>query len=594
MIKKYNLYVFLFINFCSVFAQTQTDIEKILFKGEDYYKNGNYQEAIMQFNECVSGLKKSTNSPLLGRVYNNLGNTYSQIGKSEAALSNYLLSLDISKQTNDSLSLSKTYKNIGTLYEEQRDFEKAMEYYNRSFEIAKIKNDLYLMADCHNNMGIVYEQKGDYKKALELYSNALKIYKIKGDEQRISMVFNNLAIVHKYLKNYPEAIKNYKAALILSEKLGDQFMLAANQTNLGNVYALTGDYKKSLEMCSLANENAKAIDAKEIIIESYEGISIAYEKLHQFQEAVKYRKLYEQEKESFINLERANLLAEMQIKFEVQKKETEIELLNQESKIKEFKIKEQATILIKKNYQIIAFLISFFGLFIISYFWWKNQKLKNTVANEKIIKETEEHERIRIAKDIHDDLGSGLTKINFLSEIISQKAANSSEIRNNSEVVKETSKRMIENMRDLIWALNPENTTIANFLARMREYSTDYLEDYPIEIFNNFPENPPQTPIFKEAHRELFMIVKEALNNIVKHSNASAVNFAVKLDTDFLEFSIQDNGTGFNLEQIKNGNGLKNMKTRLQTLEGTCIVVTKPNEGTKIEIKVSLLKLIKR
>lgn len=592
--KKYSILLFLLLNTFIVFSQSKPTAENILQYGEELYSKGNYHEAILQFKKCVTSFKTSGNNQLLAKTYNNLGRALSQTGKSEEALSNFLSSIVISKQRNDSLSIAKTYKNIGALYEEQKDFVKAMQYYNRSFELAAQKNDSLLMADCQNNIGVVYEQQLKYKKALQMYSNALEIYKSKADEQKISMVFNNLAIVHKYLKNYPEAIKNYEAALIISEKLGDKFMVAANQNNLGNVYALTHNFQKSLELCKLANDNAKAIDAKEVIIESYDGISTAYEKLNQFTNAIKFRKLYELEKDNFINKERSGQLAEMHIKYETQKKVDEIKLLNQEGRISDLKIKEQEFLITKKNHQMTAFLLFIIGLIIIAYFWKKNQKLKNILASEIIIRETEENERLRIAKDIHDDLGSGLTKINFLSEIILQKTEHLPEIRNNSEAVKETAKKMIENMRDLIWALNPDNTTIANLLARMREYSTDYLEDYPIEIQNHFPENLPQTAITKEAHRELFMVVKESFNNIVKHSQATKVSFTAKIETDYLRLEIKDNGVGFNDNTAKKGNGLCNMQSRLESIEGICTIISNNVNGTEINVALPLRKIIKK
>lgn len=591
--KKYLISLLLLQISFFVFSQSKLTAENLLNQGEELYSKGNYQEAILQFEKCAAIFKKSGDKQLLGKTYNNLGRALSQTGKSEEALTNYLLSLAISKQNNDNLGIAKTYKNIGALYEEQKDFVNAMHFYDYSFELAKKKSDLLLMADCQNNMGVVYEQQTKYKKALQMYSKALAIYKSKGDQQKISMVLNNLAIVQKYIKNYPEAIKNYEAALILSEKLGDKFMVAANQNNLGNVYALTGNYIKSLELCKLANANAKAIDAKEVIIESYDGISTANEKLNQFTEAIKYRKLYELEKDNFINTERSGQLAEMHIKYETQKKIDEIKLLNQESKIKELKIKEQKFLITKKNHQMTAFLLLIIGLIFIAYFWKKSLNLKNMMASEKIIKETEEYERFRIAKDIHDDLGSGLTKINFLSEIILKKAEHLPEIRNNSEAVKETAKKMIENMRDLIWALNPDNTTIANLLARMREYSTDYLEDYPIEIQNYFPENLPQTAITKEAHRELFMVVKESLNNIAKHAKATKVFFTAKITLDYLELSIKDNGVGFNIETDKKGNGLRNMQSRLESIDGICTIISNNANGTEINVTVPLQKIIK-
>jgi signal transduction histidine kinase len=591
--KNYFILLLLLLNTFFIFSQTKASAESFLIQGEALYSKGDYQKAILQFKKCVTPFEKSGNNQLLAKTYNNLGRALSQTGKSEEALTSYLLSMAISKQSKDTLSMAKTYKNIGALYEEQNDFAKAMEYYDNSFELAKKMNDLSLMADCQNNMGVVYEQKFKYKKALKMYSNALEIYKSKGDEQKISMVFNNLAIVHKYLKNYPEAIKNYKAALILSEKLGDKFMVAANQNNLGNVYALTYNYSKSLELCQLANENAKAIDVKEVIIESYDGISTAYEKLNQYTNAIKYRKLYELEKDNFINTERSGQLADMHIKYETQKKLDEIKLLNQEGKIRNLKIKEQNFLITKMNHQITAFIVFILGLICIAYFWKKSQKLKNILTNEKIIRETEEQERLRIDKDIHDDLGSGLTKINFLSEIILQKTEHLPEIRNNSEAVKETAKKMIENMRDLIWALNPDNTTIANLLARMREYSTDYLEDYPIEIEYEISENIPQTPINKESHRELFMVVKESLNNIAKHSSATEVYFRVKISMDALLLSIKDNGQGFDAETDKKGNGLRNMQSRIETIGGKFTIISKKGQGTEINVTVPLQKIVR-
>lgn len=592
--KAYFIVLLLGVNVFFVFSQTKEAAENILQYGEVHYSKGNYKEAIVAFKKCEVIFKKSGDKQLLGKTYNNLGRSFSQIGKSEEALKNYLLSMSISTQNKDSLSMAKTNKNIGALYEEQNDFVKAMLYYNRCFELAKHKNNLLIMADCQNNMGVIYEQQLKYNKALQMYSNALEIYKSEGDEQKISMVLNNLAIVHKYLKNYPEAIKNYEAALILSKKLGDKFMVAANQNNLGNVYALTGNYTKSLELCQLANANAKEIKAVEIIIESYDGISIAYEKLKQFPDAIKYRKLFELEKDNFINSKRSGQLAEMQVKYETQIKIDEIKLLSKEGKIRKLKIKEQESQIERNNYLLLVFIVLLTSIFIVWYSWNSKQKLRNKLVEERIIHKTEEHERIRIAKDIHDDLGSGLTKINFLSEIIVQKTEHLPEIRNNSEAVKETAKKMIENMRDLIWALNPDNTTIANLLARMREYSTDYLEDYPIEIQNFFPENLDQTPINKEAHRELFMVVKESLNNIAKHSKATKVYFTTKMELDFLQLSIKDNGVGFNVDKVKKGNGLLNMQSRLESIDGICTIISNNASGTEINVAVPLQKIIKK
>lgn len=591
--KQYLLLVLVFFQFVFCFSQQESVVAGFLKNGVEAYSKGNYEQAIELFKKCIVLSKQTKNTKILSNAYNDLGNSYTRTGKSELALTNFLLSIEIFKQNKDNINVAKTYKNIGALYAEQKDFVSAMQYYENAFEIAKRIENKGLMADCLNNMGVVYEQQIKYNKALDVYSRALKIYKLEGDQNKISMVLNNLAIVYKYLGNYPKSIMHYEEAIGLSKMMGNKFMVCANQNNLGNVYALTGDQLKSLELCQLANANAKAIDAQEVIIESYEGISTAYEKLHQYPNAIKYRKLFEAEKDNFINSNRSGQLAEMQVKFETQKKMDEIKLLRQEGKIRDLKIKNQNFQITKKNNLIIAFFLLLFAMAITAYFWKSKQTIKNKLIQEKMIWDTEEHERLRIAKDIHDDLGSGLSKINFLSEIIFQKTEHLPELRNSSEAVKETAKKMIDNMRDLIWALNPENTTLANLIARMREFTSDYLEDLPIEPIFSIPDNISQSPINKESHRELFMVVKEALNNISKHSKATSVFFDIVINDDIFLISIKDDGIGFNWDINPNGNGLRNMQSRISAIGGVFNISARNGQGTEISVLVSLNKILK-
>jgi len=587
------LFLIIFLWHSSNFAQSKTTLDLAFDRGIDYYNKGQYQKAAIQFEKCVQLSKKEKNIKFVGKAYNNLGNVNSQIGKSEESLRYYLLSMDISKQLHDTLTIAKISKNIGALYEEQKDFKTAMQYYEKALTLAKSKQDKALIADCFNNMGVVYEQQMQYSKALEMYSQSLSIYKTQQDSERISMALNNMAIVLKYLKRYPESIAKYQEALAMAQKSNDTFMVAATQNNLGNVYQLIGNYKKALALCQQASINAKAINAPEILIETYDGIALSYEKINQFEQAILYRKKYEAEKEKFINTNRSEQLIEMQTKYETKRKEDEIVVLHQKEKIKNLVLLEQQLQIDRRNELLIANVLLLLGLLTLAYFWRSRQRLKEQINKEKIIRETEELERLRMAKDIHDDLGSGLSKINFLSELIFQKTATLPEVRSNSEAVKETAGKMIENMRDLIWALNPDNTTLANLVSRMREYTTDYLEDYPITLLYEIPENLPQSAITKESHRELFMVVKETLNNIGKYAHATQIVFTVILTASNLIISIHDNGVGFIINYKSKGNGLRNMKNRLEALGGNFTVISEKGKGTKIVVNVPLDKIIK-
>jgi signal transduction histidine kinase len=575
--KQYLLILLLLLQAATVFPQAGAQSQQLLDQGIAAYAKGNYNDAIPLFKKCVAGCRAQANINMLGRAYNNLGNALSRTGKSEEALKCYQLSIEASGRIKDNSTIAKTSKNIGALYAEQKDFELAMQYYTTAMAYGRLLKDDSIIADCFNNIGVVYEQQFKFEEALESYQRALAIYRLANDEVHIAITLNNLSIVYKCLKDYPQSIKNYEASLALSEKLGDQFIVAANRNNLGNVYALTGNYKKSLELCRQAYEGAKAINAKEIIIEASGGIADAYEKLGQYRQALKYRVLFEQEKDSFINTERSAQLADMQVKYETTQKEGELKLLRKDKKIKQLEINDQLLRIQKRNRLLAGFLFVIVSLFVIAYFWRKSQKLKNRLEGERLVRDTEEQERLRIAKDIHDDLGSGLTKINFLSEVILQKTQNMPDIKSNSEAVQETARKMVENMRDLIWALNPDNTTLANLIARMREYASDYLEDYPADLHFTIPDGLPQDTISKESHRELLMVVKECLNNITKHSGATKVSFKVSLADELLAIEVTDNGAGF-IKGNAPGNGLRNMESRLAAIRGGISITSVPGK----------------
>ena len=207
------------------------------------------------------------------------------------------------------------------------------------------------------------------------------------------------------------------------------------------------------------------------------------------------------------------------------------------------------------------------------------------MKREKIIRETEEQERVRIAKDIHDELGSGLSKIKFLSELATTQLEGKQHLQTSLRSISETSVHLVENMRDLIWAMNPENTTLDNLVARIREYAHDYLEEFPMEVDFDIPEHIPARRISKEVNRNLMMIVKEALQNIVKHASAKCITIKIELEPKF-SLTIEDDGAGFNTTIATEGNGLKNMSARGLQLGTVVKFHSTPGKGSKVDLEL--------
>jgi signal transduction histidine kinase len=208
-----------------------------------------------------------------------------------------------------------------------------------------------------------------------------------------------------------------------------------------------------------------------------------------------------------------------------------------------------------------------------------------TMQKEVLEKQTAlENERSRVASDMHDDLGSGLTKIKYLSDIPLQ----SEKVYENLPKIKSIASDLVENMSEIIWALKEENDTLENLLTYIKKYSAEYLEDNQIDVKINIPEEIPLLMVKGDIRRNIFLSVKEVLHNVVKHAEAHQVEIKISTENT-LEIILQDDGKGFDIEKVTKGNGLKNLKKRWDKLDGNFEIISK--EGTQVRFSILLHKL---
>lgn len=177
-----------------------------------------------------------------------------------------------------------------------------------------------------------------------------------------------------------------------------------------------------------------------------------------------------------------------------------------------------------------------------------------------------EEERNRIAAEMHDDLGGGLTSIKYLSQKMLRKLTDKDPVRE-AHKINDHAQLLVTNMGEIIWAMNSGFDTLENFTAYTRRYAYEYLEEHEIKIDFQLMGNPTDIGFSGEKRRHLFLVVKEALHNVVKHANASNVIIKISLDNS-LNLVVSDNGQGFDQHTISDGNGLKSMKTRIEKLDG--------------------------
>ena len=216
------------------------------------------------------------------------------------------------------------------------------------------------------------------------------------------------------------------------------------------------------------------------------------------------------------------------------------------------------------------------------YFQQKLEKQKSILEKKQAV----EKERTRIATDMHDDLGAGLSRIKFLSETIGIKKQLQQPIDEDIVKIKEYSHEMIDKMGEIVWALNEKNDTVSDLLAYARSYSVEYLSQNGIACTISAPEFFPSDFVTGEFRRNIFLTLKEALHNVVKHSRASAVSIKLSVNNG-LAIEIHDNGIGFDKTNIRIfSNGITNMKKRMAEIKGEFRISNE--QGTLIKIKAPL------
>ncbi len=202
-------------------------------------------------------------------------------------------------------------------------------------------------------------------------------------------------------------------------------------------------------------------------------------------------------------------------------------------------------------------------------------------------REVMEKERNRIARDMHDDIGSELSKISITCEHLKDQFKSKADVIKDLDIIKESTGSIVNNIGNIIWALNPINNTLDGLLGYLREYTFDYLEMHKLAVNFDIPDTPENNLITHEARSHIFMVVKEALHNIVKHARATMVTVHVSLASNKLVCSIGDDGQGFCInENNRLGNGLRNMRQRLVECGGTLTIQSQPGKGTSLLLNV--------
>jgi signal transduction histidine kinase/Tfp pilus assembly protein PilF len=588
--------------------------------GNYNYLTGNLEKALDYYKKALKIGEEIGNKQGMISYINNIGIIYSNMGKNDSALEYYFRSLKISESMKSKPGISKAYANIGAVYNDIKNYPKALEYFNKSLTLANEINDQYLKAGMLNNSGNIYAAMGNSAKALECYTTSLSIKEKIGDEFGKAISLADIGSIYSKMGNNKQALEYQKQALSIQQKTGNTEGEIIAYISLSKTYINIKKYKDAAENLEKAAVKAANFNTK-MLLDIYEEESGLYEKMGKYNEAYNTYRRYKELNDSLFNENSSLQIAELQTKYETEKKDKEISLLLRDKKISDLNRNEEILIRNILLGGIIALLLT--GLVIIK----KNMAIKkaNRLLEDKV-KETneqkEELKKLSANKDklmsiVSHDLRSPFQALVGYSELLAVNIDDLSkdEIIDYSKDINLTAHQTLEMLENLLeWSrlqldkiqLNPERINAENFITKTMRLMLHSASAKEIMIKAEIPQN---FHIFADEP-----MITSALHNLLTNSikfsfKGGIVTVKAVINNNFAEISVIDNGVGItkqNISKLFNRNihfstkgtadekgtglGLELTKELVERNGGTISVISEEGAGASFTFTVPLAK----
>lgn len=554
-----------------------------------YRDLGEHEQAKNYSNKALS---ITTDSLIVASAYNNLGAINRKLGFYEEAIEKYLKALSIYEAKKLQNRAATVNNNIGLVYSYLNLSEKAVSYHTKAKTIFEKNNNQKGISEAYNNIAIVYANDGELEKALDYFRYSLDIEEQLKDQKGIAESKNNVGAVHYYLGAIDSALYYFKGSATIEKMIGNSAGLAASYNNIAQVLLENKRLEDSKVYIDSAYYYATASNTTDDVEASLLNYTDYYSAVDNPERALEYHIQYAAYRDSILNLSNITALQELDVKYQTEKKEAALATTRANLAESELAVKQ-------KNTMIFGALGLALVLGLLGYLFYNQQKLKN----RQLVKEGElktalakietqnklQEQRLRISRDLHDNIGAQLTfiissldnlKFGFtdMGDIVSKKLTGISEFTNQT----------IYELRDTIWAMNKDNITledlqirISNFIDKAKIASEKTHFSFVIAEGVN-----SQKVLTSVQGMNVYRIIQEAVNNALKYSEASKITVFISEENGDLKIEITDNGKGFDAATVEKGNGFNTIQKRAKDLKGKASITSTPGKGTVVSLSV--------
>ncbi|MFD0942077.1 tetratricopeptide repeat-containing sensor histidine kinase [Pedobacter boryungensis] len=528
-------------------------------------QQGNYRAAIPYMNLGLKYFTADGDLSAIAAQHMSIGNTYIKLFEFKKALDAHLSSLRLFTKAGNKRGVSFSYQNIATDFYSMKMYAQALPYAKKAMELKTQLKDKRGIAGAAIGLGNAYEGLMDDKLALDYYKQALKVLRslnLPQDEAELQVMIGNY---YSRKNNFIQAKSSYERSLELATLAKDSSLIRSAEAKIASVNKSPSLNDEQILLRAL---HAASRDGdKSMEIDIYRYLSDYYSQKGQYKQALHYKNVYLEVSDKVHNNSLLLQLKSMEEQFRRERNIQEIAILKKDREINQVRLQKE------KNLKFSAFVIVFL-LLIILYVWIANQRARNMLQMQKL--------RDELSRDLHDDIGSRLTNIQFLTHISHQSDIDEKQKNMNLGNIRQEILASTQALDEIVWSMKTSPEDMDSLTVRIRRYTGILFEDDSIRVNIHIKENFPDDRIYHETQRDLFLMFKEILNNIIKHAHAHIVNIDLSYAKGRLYLKIIDNGVGFDASKISSKrNGLSNLKSRAEKWNGSFEIKSSPGMGTQ-------------
>ena len=570
------------LGFKNGIAQSYNDM------GIIFIDQGSYNKAIEFFNKSMEIRIVLQDSAGVASLYNKIGIVYQKKGNLKKALENQIEALKIYEKFKSDLWIGYCLNNIAIVHQNLGNLDKSLEYHRHALKYRVKMQDEYGEGGSYGNIANVFVKLQDTIKAIEYYNKALNIFRRIDNSESISAMLSNLGNIYIAKGEEQIALELLKESLLIREKLGDKKGVASSSLKMGEAYTKLGLYKKASVLLYRGLSLAKEIGVVEEEMAGYLNLARMYALQHELDSAFRNMSLYMATKDSVYNNRLEEQIIDVQTRYETERMEQDITLLQNQNELAKMNIKQQRT----ENLLLILIIITIIGAAIFTYYRYKlKQKaamddavIKHNEQKIKAVIDGQEEERRRIARELHDGVGQKLAGLKLnCSGIISggKTEPTTSALKNLSNLIDETANEV----RGISHQMLPKELEQFGLIAAIEGLMENSFRNTSIHVyFEHFGVNNRLSYLIELA---IYRILQELISNILKHASATEVKTELLKRRDSVVLIVEDNGVGSDLSQKKDhGIGLMNIESRVESVDGILTYETEPGKGTVVIVNI--------